>query len=276
MQSGGQPYFTGFVRDLTEQQQTQARLQELQSELVHVSRLTAMGEMASTLAHELNQPLSRDQQLYEGLAPAAGGQRRCQRAEDRSRAGPRRRTGASRRPHHPATCATSSRAANPKSASKASSKLIEEAGALGLVGAREQDVQLRFSLDPDVRSGAGRPGPDPAGSGQPDPQCARGDGAIDAPRADRLERQGRGRHDRSRRLRYRGRDSQAMTLRQTCSSHSSRPRRPAWASASRSAARSSRPMAAGCGPKATVRRRDVSLHVARMRQRKDMIDAEQG
>jgi len=51
MQSGGEPYFTGFVRDLTEHQQTQARLQQLQSELVHVSRLSAMGEMASALAH---------------------------------------------------------------------------------------------------------------------------------------------------------------------------------------------------------------------------------
>jgi two-component system, LuxR family, sensor kinase FixL len=51
-------YFTGFVRDLTERQETQARLQELQSELMHISRLTAMGELASALAHELNQPLS--------------------------------------------------------------------------------------------------------------------------------------------------------------------------------------------------------------------------
>ncbi len=51
-------FFTGFVRDLTERQQTEARLQDLQSELVHVSRLTAMGEMAAALAHELNQPLS--------------------------------------------------------------------------------------------------------------------------------------------------------------------------------------------------------------------------
>ena len=46
MRSGGEPYFTGFVRDLTEQQQTQHRLQELQSELVHMghaqfARLTA-------------------------------------------------------------------------------------------------------------------------------------------------------------------------------------------------------------------------------------------
>jgi len=58
MQSNNQRYFTGFIRDLTERQRTEARLQELQSELVHISRLTAMGEMASALAHELNQPLS--------------------------------------------------------------------------------------------------------------------------------------------------------------------------------------------------------------------------
>src|ERR1051326_9141540 len=58
MNSGDAGFFTGFIRDLTERQQTEARLQELQAELVHVSRLTAMGEMASALAHELNQPLS--------------------------------------------------------------------------------------------------------------------------------------------------------------------------------------------------------------------------
>ena len=58
MRSGDRRYFTGFVRDLTERQQTEARLQELQSELLHMSRFTAMGEMASALAHELNQPLS--------------------------------------------------------------------------------------------------------------------------------------------------------------------------------------------------------------------------
>src|SRR5215470_11556975 len=58
MRSSNQRFFTGFIRDLTERQQTEARLQELQSELVHISRLTAMGEMASALAHELTQPLS--------------------------------------------------------------------------------------------------------------------------------------------------------------------------------------------------------------------------
>ncbi len=58
MEGGAHKAFTGFVRDLTERETTERRLQDLQSELVHVSRLTAMGEMASALAHELNQPLS--------------------------------------------------------------------------------------------------------------------------------------------------------------------------------------------------------------------------
>ena len=58
MNSSGRRFFTGFIRDLTDRHRTETQVKELQSELIHVSRLTAMGEMASTLAHELNQPLS--------------------------------------------------------------------------------------------------------------------------------------------------------------------------------------------------------------------------
>ena len=54
----GERIFTGFIRDLTNRHATERRLQELQSELVHVSRVSAMGTMASTLAHEINQPLT--------------------------------------------------------------------------------------------------------------------------------------------------------------------------------------------------------------------------
>ncbi|MCW1431930.1 PAS domain S-box protein [Novosphingobium sp. JCM 18896] len=54
----GQRVFTGFIRDLTAKEQDELKLKELQAELVHVSRLSAMGTMASTLAHELNQPLA--------------------------------------------------------------------------------------------------------------------------------------------------------------------------------------------------------------------------
>ena len=45
---------------------SQARLQELHGELLHVSRLSAMGEMASALAHELNQPLAAVSNYMKG------------------------------------------------------------------------------------------------------------------------------------------------------------------------------------------------------------------
>lgn len=54
----GERIFTGFIRDLTKRHETERRLKELQSELVHVSRVSAMGTMASTLAHEIKQPLT--------------------------------------------------------------------------------------------------------------------------------------------------------------------------------------------------------------------------
>ena len=66
MRSSDRHFFTGFIRDITQRQQSEARLQELQSELVHVSRLSAMGEMASALAHELNQPLSAISNYMKG------------------------------------------------------------------------------------------------------------------------------------------------------------------------------------------------------------------
>lgn len=50
--------FTGFIRDLTERQQAERRLHDLQGELAHVSRVSAMGTLATSIAHELNQPLT--------------------------------------------------------------------------------------------------------------------------------------------------------------------------------------------------------------------------
>jgi two-component system sensor kinase FixL len=59
-------FFVGFIRDLTERQRTEDQLHELQTELARLSRLTAMGEMASTLAHEINQPLSAISNYLQG------------------------------------------------------------------------------------------------------------------------------------------------------------------------------------------------------------------
>jgi two-component system sensor kinase FixL len=50
--------FIGVIRDVTERRRAEKRVQDLTAELVHVSRLSAMGQLSSALAHELNQPLS--------------------------------------------------------------------------------------------------------------------------------------------------------------------------------------------------------------------------
>ena len=146
-QSGGVPYFTGFVRDLTEQQQTQARLQELQSELVHISRLSAMGEMASALAHELNQPLAAISNYMKGcrrlLAGSSDPNRvKIENAMDRAAEQAIRAGQIIRRLRDFVARGESEKRV------ESLSKMIEEAGALGLAGAREQGVRIKFNLDP--------------------------------------------------------------------------------------------------------------------------------
>jgi len=145
MKSGDQRYFTGFIRDLTERQKTEARLQELQSELVHISRLTAMGEMASALAHELNQPLSAitnymkgSRRLLEQTTDERAGVVReamDSAAEQALRAGQiirRLRDFVARGESEPRV--------------ESMAKLVEEASALALVGIKDQGIHVRFQL----------------------------------------------------------------------------------------------------------------------------------
>jgi len=54
----GQRIFVGIVHDLSDRNATEARFRELQAEMAHVSRLSAMGQLSSAMAHELNQPLT--------------------------------------------------------------------------------------------------------------------------------------------------------------------------------------------------------------------------
>ena len=149
MRSNERRFFTGFVRDLTEPQKTEARLQELQTELVQISRLTAMGEMASTLAHELNQPLSAitnylrgSRRLLEGASEANWGRVReaVEKAGDQAlRAGQIIR----RLRDFVARGETERRV-------ESLNKIIEEASALALVGAKERGVRVRFQFDPRI------------------------------------------------------------------------------------------------------------------------------
>ena len=150
MKSGKDRFFTGFVRDLTERQKGELRLQELQSELIHISRLTAMGEMASTLAHELNQPLSAISNYLKGskrlLEPRVDESSLIVRdaldkaTEQAMRAGQVIR----RLRDFVARGETERRVEDIK-------KLVEEASALALVGAKDQAIRVRFDFDPSVQ-----------------------------------------------------------------------------------------------------------------------------
>ena len=149
MNSGNRRFFTGFIRDLTERQNTEARLQELQSELVHISRLTAMGEMASTLAHELNQPLSAISNYLKGSRNLL---------EDRSDENSMTIRNALDKAADQAMRAGQiirrlrdfvSRGETERHA-ESISKLIEEASALALVGVKDRGIHVQFQFHPSV------------------------------------------------------------------------------------------------------------------------------
>jgi two-component system, LuxR family, sensor kinase FixL len=50
--------FIGVLRDLSERHDAEARLASMQGELIRAARISALDEMGSALAHELNQPLT--------------------------------------------------------------------------------------------------------------------------------------------------------------------------------------------------------------------------
>jgi two-component system sensor kinase FixL len=143
MQSGKHKFFTGFVRDLTERQETELQLQELQTELARLSRLTAMGEMASTLAHEINQPLSAISNYLQGcgrlLEPIDHpNMQKIQNALDET-------TKQVLRAGHIIHQLREFVAHGETDKSPENiSKLVEEAAALALVGAKDEGVKTHF------------------------------------------------------------------------------------------------------------------------------------
>jgi len=148
MRSNNQRFFTGFIRDLTERQNAEARLQELQSELVHISRLTAMGEMASTLAHELNQPLSAITNYLKGSKRLLAGRSdetslSVRDAIDKSAEQALRAGDIIRRLRDFVARRESERQV------ESVAKIAEEASALALVGARNDGIRTRFHFSRD-------------------------------------------------------------------------------------------------------------------------------
>jgi two-component system sensor kinase FixL len=72
--AAGAPVTGIFVEghDVTDQYEAQARIQAQHVELIHVSRVSAMGTMASTVAHELNQPLTAISNYLSAASRIAG------------------------------------------------------------------------------------------------------------------------------------------------------------------------------------------------------------
>jgi two-component system sensor kinase FixL len=145
----GHRQFIGFVRDLTEHHEREQLLHEVQSELLHMSRLSTMGQMASALAHELNQPLAAITNYLQGsrrLLEQNTDERLVQLRDALEKAGDQAlRTGQiiRRLRDFVARGETEWRIESIK-------RLIEEISALALVAAKEQSVRVIFQLDPSV------------------------------------------------------------------------------------------------------------------------------
>lgn len=143
----GRRLFTGFIRDLTERQATEKRLQELQDELAHVARLSALGEMAAVLAHELNQPLAAISLYLEAsrqLLTGVDAPRRLGETLDKANAQALRAGEIIRR----------MRGFVKKESAEHSlhdiNKTVEEAAALALVGAKSLGISASLVLAPDL------------------------------------------------------------------------------------------------------------------------------
>lgn len=143
--------FIGFIRDLTEKVADEERIEALRAELVHAARVSAMGTMASTLAHELNQPITAVVTFVRGARNLLREGNLDDRAmieegldeafEEALRAGSivrRLREFVAR--------------GEVEKSIESLSTLVEDASALALIGARERGVAASFRLDPGVDS----------------------------------------------------------------------------------------------------------------------------
>jgi C4-dicarboxylate-specific signal transduction histidine kinase len=54
----GEVEYTGVIQDVTEARVAEATLGKLRSELAHVARVTTLGALTASIAHEVNQPLA--------------------------------------------------------------------------------------------------------------------------------------------------------------------------------------------------------------------------
>ncbi len=147
----GQRLFTGFIRDLTDRQRTQEKLEELQSELIHVARVSAMGTMASTLAHELNQPITAVANYVEAVRDLLADPDPEDFPEIREALGDAA-SEAMRAGHIVRRLRDFVARGEVEKTIESLPNLINEAAAFGLLGANEKSIQTRMDIDHDAAS----------------------------------------------------------------------------------------------------------------------------
>ena len=145
----GRNVFIGFIQDLTTKREAEEKIERLQTELTHAARLNAMGTMASTLSHEITQPITAVTYYVEAVRGmltdpdlaqfAAMREGLDEAAHEALRAGQ-----IIRRLRDFVARGDIDRSVMEVRA------LIDEAASLALLGARQLEVKTRFYLDPDA------------------------------------------------------------------------------------------------------------------------------
>ncbi len=139
--------FTGFLHDISRRKNYEQQVRELQSELFRVSRVTELGAMTSSIAHETNQPLTAIstylyalrrllQNRVEDLPPQADqiiekAQAQTQRASQVIR-----------------QIREMTRAGDGERQPEDINALVQEAIEIGLIGVTEREITLDRELDP--------------------------------------------------------------------------------------------------------------------------------
>ncbi len=145
----GRRIFVGFIEDISEKEETERRLADTQFQLQHAGRVGAMGEIATSIAHELNQPLTAAASLA-GAVSLTLKKAKCERCDEAIAllddvVGEIRRASQiifqMREFVRKRKTAMSLHGVN---------KIVEDAAALAIIGADAEGIEVKWDLSPEV------------------------------------------------------------------------------------------------------------------------------